>query len=94
MLAVEHAKRLADAGTEVLFVCFNRALSQHLRDRERTSGVGLLHVPRPLHASRQPRRKSSFPLPAGEAPPDYFAHELPDDSVRGRSASSARSTTR
>ena len=39
MLAVEHAKRLAAGGTKVLFVCFNKALQQHLRDRERTSGV-------------------------------------------------------
>ena len=31
MLAVEHAKRLADAGNDVLFVCFNRALGAHLQ---------------------------------------------------------------
>jgi hypothetical protein len=30
MLAVEHARRLADAGQDVLFVCFNRQLAAHL----------------------------------------------------------------
>jgi hypothetical protein len=35
MLAVEHAKRLADAGNDVLFVCFNKALGAHLHRTER-----------------------------------------------------------
>ena len=39
MLAVEHAKRLARTGKAVLFVCFNRALAQHLRRTERRTDV-------------------------------------------------------
>ncbi len=39
MLAVEHAKRLARQRNRVLFVCFNRALKEHLSERERGSGV-------------------------------------------------------
>jgi hypothetical protein len=34
MLAVEHAKRLAGDGLDVLFVCFNRALGAHLHRTE------------------------------------------------------------
>jgi hypothetical protein len=34
MLAVEHAKRLAGEGLDVLFVCFNRALGAHLQRTE------------------------------------------------------------
>jgi AAA domain/Nuclease-related domain/UvrD-like helicase C-terminal domain len=39
MLAVERAKRLAAKGEDVLFVCFNRRLRDHLRKAERNSGV-------------------------------------------------------
>ncbi len=39
MLAVEQAKRFARDGRESLFVCFNRALRDHLREREGRSGV-------------------------------------------------------
>jgi hypothetical protein len=39
VLAVEHAKRIAEGGARVLFVCFNRGLANHLRARERDSGV-------------------------------------------------------
>ena len=39
MLAVEQAKRLAANGEDVLFVCFNTGLKNHLREREASSGV-------------------------------------------------------
>ena len=39
MLAVEQAKRLAAKGEDVLFVCFNTGLKNHLREREASSGV-------------------------------------------------------
>jgi superfamily I DNA/RNA helicase len=35
MLAVEHARRLADGGADVLFVCFNKALAAHLATTEK-----------------------------------------------------------
>ncbi len=38
-LAVEQAKRLADMGRDVLFVCFNRGLREWLQQHERSSGV-------------------------------------------------------
>jgi predicted ATPase len=78
MLAVEHAKRLARAGTEVLFVCFNRGLVEHLRAREAKSGVtfqtfhGLC-----THLAR--RAKIKLPqYEQGTAPPEYFDRDLPD----------------
>lgn len=78
MLAVEHAKRLAAAGTKVLFVCFNKGLARHLSERERKSGVefqtfhGLA-----LHLAK----KAGIKLPTfgfGEAPPDYWDVTLPE----------------
>jgi len=39
LLAVERAKRLAADGQDVLFVCFNRRLRDHLAERERGSGI-------------------------------------------------------
>lgn len=39
LLAVEHARRLAGDGAKVLFVCFNKGLARHLRERQGESGV-------------------------------------------------------
>ncbi len=39
MLAVERAKRVAAKGKDVLFVCFNRRLRDHLRKAEKDSGI-------------------------------------------------------
>ena len=57
MLAVEQAKRHASRGEDVLFVCFNRALREHLRQREGKSGVRVLELSRALPASGEPRRR-------------------------------------
>jgi hypothetical protein len=44
MLAVEQAKWLKrEKGLDVVFVCFNRQLAEHLRVRERGSGVEFTH---------------------------------------------------
>ena len=43
MLAVEHAKRLADAGQDVLFVCFNKALGAHLHASDPHERVTFQH---------------------------------------------------
>ena len=39
MLAVERAKRVAAKDSDVLFVCFNRRLRDHLRKAEKNSGI-------------------------------------------------------
>ena len=76
MLAVERAKTLA-ADEEVLFICFNRALRDHLRRVEKESGI-TFHT---FHgACVALARKAEVPLSdyeQGEAPPEYFAEELP-----------------
>jgi hypothetical protein len=71
MLAVEHAKRLDRAGQQVLLVCFNRALVEHLRRTERSTGIAFFtfhglctHLAtRPRSSFRStsgvPRRRSS-----------------------------------
>lgn len=44
MLAVERAKRLAAKGEEVLFVCFNRALLEHLRRSESQARISFFEL--------------------------------------------------
>jgi ATP:corrinoid adenosyltransferase len=43
MLAVEHAKRLAEQGLDVLFVCFNKALGAHLHRTEKHDKITFQH---------------------------------------------------
>jgi len=76
MLAVERAKRLAQKGQDV-FVCFNRALAEHLRRTESHERISLftfhglcLHL-----AGRAGVELTSYPK--GEAPPEFFRDELP-----------------
>lgn len=77
MLAVEQAKRLAAKGQKVLFVCFNTRLKDHLREREKASGIDFWN----FHAlCRRLAGKAEVELsayPKGEAPPEYFSDELP-----------------
>jgi hypothetical protein len=78
MLAVEHAKRLDRAGPTVLFVCFNRALVEHLRRTERRTGISF-YTFHGLCTHLAHRAKVKLPqYPRGEAPPEYFDEELPD----------------
>jgi len=77
MLAVEQAKRLARKGQDVLFVCFNRALRDHLRTREARSGVEFQN----FHAlCVQLAHQAGVALPKypkDEAPPEFWDEELP-----------------
>jgi len=79
MLAVEHAKRLAEAGTRVLFVCFNKGLAEHLRERERDSGVDFqtFHKLCFAMAKKAGVKIPSYP-PGTAAPPEYFNEILPE----------------
>ncbi len=43
MLAVDHAKRVAAEGKDVLFVCFNKALGAHLHRTEAREGLRFQH---------------------------------------------------
>ena len=78
MLAVEHAKRLAADGKDVLFVCFNVALARHLATTENARADHVLQLPPalpPLRLQGRPRRSR---VPDGEAPPEFFRDELPE----------------
>jgi superfamily I DNA/RNA helicase len=79
MLAVEHAKRLAKIGREVLFVCFNKGLAEHLKATEKDSGVhfSTFHG---LCARLAGQAKIKLPHfgKDDEPPPEYFSDTLPD----------------
>jgi superfamily I DNA/RNA helicase len=81
MVAVEQAKWLRrEKDADVAFVCFNRGLADHLKDREGGSGVrfftfhGLC-----LHLASL----AKIPLPRhqGPAPQEFFLDELPEALV-------------
>ncbi len=81
MLAVEQAKRLARKGKDVLFVCFNRALRDHLRAREAKSGVEF----QSFHAlCVQLASQAGVELPEhpeDDTPPEFLDEELPNALV-------------
>ena len=68
MLAVEQAKRLAAKGEDVLFVCFNTGLKNHLREREASSAeFWNFHAPLQACAGRAGVEVPTYPK--DEAPP-------------------------
>jgi hypothetical protein len=81
MLAVEQAKRLARKGQDVLFVCFNRALRDHLREREAKSSVEF----QTFHGlCVQLANQAGVELPdypKDDAPPEFWDEELPNALV-------------
>ncbi|MBA3510174.1 MAG: NERD domain-containing protein/DEAD/DEAH box helicase, partial [Thermoleophilaceae bacterium] len=81
MLAVEHAKRLAAAGEDVLFVCFNRALMQHLR--KTVGGDGLtFQTFHGLCTHLAHRAEVTLPRYGSDSPPpEYWDEELPSALV-------------
>ena len=93
MLAVERAKRLAAKGEDVLFVCFNRALLEHLRRSESQARISFFtfHGLCTHLAGRAGVELSSYPK--GEAPPEFSARSCPTRCSR-RPTSSVASTTR
>jgi hypothetical protein len=78
MLAVEHARRLAEGGKRVLVVCFNRALAAHLRAARHPAGVDYFTF-HALCTHLARKAKVALPqYPEGEAPQSYFDEELPE----------------
>ena len=80
MLAVEHARRLAADGRRVGFVCFNRALRDHLRKTSRMDGV-TYQTFHGLCTALGHRAKSVSLRQDENAPAEYFEVELPDALV-------------
>lgn len=76
MLAVERAKRLASDGRSVGYICFNRALRDHLCEREGASGIDF-HTFHGLCTHLARRAKVALPEHAGDPPPEYWRAELP-----------------
>ncbi|UJA20942.1 AAA family ATPase [Thermoleophilia bacterium SCSIO 60948] len=78
MLAVEQAKRSAAKGADVAFVCFNKALRDHLKRTEGDSGIAF-HTFHGLCTHLAHRAKLDVPrYPDGEIPQSYWSEELPD----------------
>jgi superfamily I DNA/RNA helicase len=77
MLAVEHAKRLADSGRDVLFVCFNKALAKHLHATERHERVDFRHF-HSLCVWQAKRAGLELPDLDGAPPRAYWDDVLPD----------------
>jgi Nuclease-related domain/UvrD-like helicase C-terminal domain/AAA domain len=78
MLAVEHAKRLAAAGQDVLFVCFNVALARHLAVTERHDRITFSNFHR---LCRHYAYKSGIKVPQhpdGDAPASFYMDDLPE----------------
>ena len=78
MIAVERAKQLASEGKEVGFICFNRALRDHLRERYPDSGV-TFQTFHGLCVQLGHQAGIEMPdYPPGEAPQTYWDDELPE----------------
>jgi hypothetical protein len=98
MLAVEHARRLAEAGRDVLLVCFNRQLAAHLHqtashDRIRYSTFHGLCVAQARKAgSRCPTSATRTPRPSTGATSCPTSSWKP--STRSASSSTPSSSTR
>ena len=77
MLAVEQAKRAAARGKDVLFVCFNRRLRDHLAEREQGSGVDFYT----FHGfCFRMAKRAGVELPDhgdGEAPQSFWLDDMP-----------------
>ena len=77
MLAVERAKSLAADGREVLFICFNRALRDHLRKVEKGSGITFNTFHGACMALAKKAGVELSEYEQGKAPPEFFNEELP-----------------
>ncbi|MGI8461658.1 MAG: NERD domain-containing protein [Solirubrobacterales bacterium] len=77
MIAVEHAKRLAAAGKDVLFVCFNRGLRDHLRQREANTGVTFNTFHGLCFALAKKAKIEFSHEPGPDAPQEFWNEEMP-----------------
>lgn len=80
MLAVEHARRLARAGDRVLFVCFNKALAEHLAAQHRDDQIDFVNFHR-LCTRLAKEAKVELPAYDDARAGEYFDVDLPDALV-------------
>jgi superfamily I DNA/RNA helicase len=77
VLAIERAERLAEKGKRVLFICFNRALRDHLRKTKRSTNLLINNFHSACVALAKP---AEIPLSiddGSEPTADYWQEELP-----------------
>lgn len=77
MLAVERARSLAAKEQKVLFICFNKALRDHLRRVEKDSGILFSTFHGICVALGKQAKVPLSEYEMGKAPPEYFSEELP-----------------
>ena len=77
MLAIERARQLVGAGRKVLFVCFNKALLGHLQETSSVDGLDFFTF-HGLCVRMARLAKVALPKYEGDAPPEFYAQELPD----------------
>jgi hypothetical protein len=77
LLAIQIARRLAEAGRSTLLTCFNKRLAEYLRAS--TAGVGGLDVAHFHELCARTAREAGLTLPAVPVEPgsEYFERELP-----------------
>ena len=82
MLAIQIAKRLAEARHRTLLTCFNRALGEYLATS--TAGVERLHVTHFHALCVELAREAGIDLPPASTEPgsEYFEHQLPEALAR------------
>lgn len=80
MLAVERGRRLAEAGRDVLFVCFNKALAKHLQERDAVDGLDVVHF-HSLCVRWAKKAGIDMPTYDGDAPPEHWDQVLPNALV-------------
>lgn len=90
ILAIQIARRLAEAGHRTLLTCFNRALGESLR--RSTEGQAVLHVAHFHALCVEIAREAglNLPEPSTEPESDYFEHRLPELLGEGAATLGAR----
>lgn len=77
MIAIERARRLAEAGRSVLFVCFNKALCRHLADTSKVDGLHFFTF-HGLCTHLAHRADVQLPKHDGGPPPEFWSTTLPN----------------
>ena len=80
MLAAERARQLSEAGQRVLFVCFNKSLSRHLKEATPGTSIDFLTF-HGLCVKLARAGRVVLPTYDGEPPPEYWDEVLPDALV-------------
>ncbi len=78
LLAIEHAKRRAEMGRDVLYVCFNRALADELNRRIAEPGLRIANFHKLCVDAAVEAKIALTWHGKADAPSEYFTDELPN----------------